>query len=394
MSKFQQHCEEIAERFLQTAVIVDDQARIDDSFVPPVSLKTPDRHTLARNPEEIIQAETDACRTLDARLLVDSFSERGLICAVIAPRPFTESSANVAIAARRADIVILDWQLNGDGGRQAISILNKILEADAGDRLRLIALYTGEQNISEIGRTIARELESVGWKFNLCDRDLVLSLGHCRIVIYAKSDTKLTKDLKDRSLSELEVPKRLISDFANMTTGLLPSVTLTSLAAIRENAHKILDKFHAGLDAAFLSHRACLPSPADSQQHLVSQIAAELHAIMDDAAATTDPAGIKAITEWLEASAGQDADFTFGSDKKLTFKQTVSLLDRGIDREPGSLNKKKDFRKLTAGFSGKRENGNDLDLQMAWMINFRTVFNSPNPILHLGTVLRKRNLTW
>ena len=76
-----------------------------------------------------------------------------------------------------------------------------------------------------------------------------------------------------------------------MTEGLLPSIALTSLTAIRENSHKVLDKFHAELDPAFLAHRAGLPAPEDSQQHMVDQLASELHAVMDDAAAKESPAG-------------------------------------------------------------------------------------------------------
>jgi len=389
VSNFQQRCVEIAERFLQTAVIVDDQARIDDSVRPPGPLTTPGRHTSARSREETAQVETDERHSLDARLLVDSFADRGLICAVIAAKPDTASTETVARAARRADIVILDWQLNGDSGERALSILREILRIDAGDRLRLIAIYTGEQDISGIGRTIAQKLKTQEREFELCDREVALSLGHCRIVIYAKSKTSLTSDLKDRTISEQDVPKRLISDFAEMTTGLLPSVALTSLAAIRANAHKILQKFHVGLDAAFLAHRACLPVPEDSQQHMVSQLASELHAIMDDAAATQNPAGIEAIKEWLVSSAGQNADFTFATDKRLSFEETVALLEQGLDRKNGTL-RKKDFGILTAGFARTEDPMNELDHQLAWMINFRTVFSAPPPILHLGTVVRKR----
>ncbi len=389
VNDFRQRCEAIAERFLQTAVILDDQACIDDSFRPPVPLKKPDRHTLAQPPEEMARSEAVARHSLDARLLVDSFSERGLICAVVAPRPGSASATTVALAARRADIVILDWQIDDDNGKRALSILGAILQGDAEGRLRLIAIYTGEQDISGIGRIIAQNLKEHGWEFALNDRGLVLSLGHCRIVIYAKFGTSLTPDLKDRSISEIDVPKCLISDFADMTMGLLPIVALTSLSAVRENAHKILGRFHAKLDAAFLTHRACLSAPGDSQQHIVGQIADELRAMMDDATASTNPTGIEAIREWLEASAGPNADFIFGEGKKLCFEQTVDLLNLGLAKKPGPLSKNKDYNIITAGFDRTGSPKNELDLQFAWMINFRTVFNAPPPILHLGTVLRK-----
>jgi len=197
-------------------------------------------------------------------------------------------------------------------------------------------------------------------------------------------------ELKERSVSEDELPKRLIGDFASMTGGLLPGVALTSLAAVRENAHKLLDRFHTDLDAAFLTHRACLQTPSDSQRHVVSQIASELHAIMDDATATGDPAGIDAIKGWLTASVGADTEFVFDANKKLSFTETVDLLDKGLGQSPGTLNKRKDFSILTSGFSKEGVNGNELDHRLAWMISSRTVFNSPSPRLHLGSVLRKQ----
>jgi hypothetical protein len=393
VNNFRQRCINVAERFLQTAVIVDDQAYIDDSSRPPGRLKTPNRETtaMAQASDLAEQTQASARHDLDAKLLVDSFAERGLICAVIAPRPGIPLASTVGRTARRADIVLLDWQINDDDGKRALSILNQILLEDKGERLRLIAIYTGEQDIVGIGRTIREELEKLQCKFNVDDRGVAISFGHTRIVVYAKAETHLISTLKDRSVSEQEIPEHLISDFAEMNSGLLPCAALTSLTAIRDNAHKILDRFDSTLDAPFLAHRACLPDPSDSEQHIVSQIASELHSIMDDATVSEKPAGMEAIKEWLEASFGANADVTFAANKKLSFADTVALLDQGIGERPGVLSKKNDYEILTAGFDRDRNPENKLDLQLAWLINFRTVFNAPPPILHLGTVVGKRD---
>ena len=55
-----------------------------------------------------------------------------------------------------------------------------------------------------------------------------------------------------------DLPERLVQDFAAMTEGLLPGIALTSLTAVREGAHRVLDQFCADLDPAFLAHRACI----------------------------------------------------------------------------------------------------------------------------------------
>ena len=396
MTQFRRRCKEIAGRFLQTVVIIDDEAFIGDPPPSPRPLVTPDRHTPARGTSDEAQEapdhETRYSHSLNAGVLVESFSRRGLVCAVVTPQSSDEANAVepndiVAPATKRADIVILDWRLNNDYGERTMSIFKDILESDGDGRLRLIAVYTGEQDISRIGQTILQELDG----FEGDEHNVVLSRGHCRIVIYAKSATSLAPNLVDRSVSESDMPERLIGDFSNMTEGLLPSMALTSLATIRENAHRILDRFDAKLDPAFLTHRACLPFPDESQQHMTTQLASELHALMSDTVATRDPAGMETIEDWLNSSLGTDTDLAFGEGKTASRDETIALLKEGFGkRKPNDLSKTRGFRQLTRGFSNGEDADNQLDRRLAWMFNFRTVFNAPSPILRLGSVLRRK----
>ena len=403
MTEFHRRCEDIAARFLQTVVIVDDEAYIEGPSGTAGPLVTPTRRMVAQSAtdkaEELAEGEREINHRLNAGVLVETFSRRGLICAVIAPR-FDEGGGDasltdmVAPAVKRADIVILDWRLNNDSGKKTMSILKNILERDTaidpGGRLRLVAVYTGEQNLSGIGGIILEGLEGfVGDK-----RGVVLSRGHCRITIYAKSDTPLAPDLSDRSVSESELPARLIGDFTQMTEGLLPGIALTSLAVIRENSHRILDRFDAALDPAFLTHRACLPFPDDSQQHMATQFANELHALISDAVATANPnpADMEAVEDWLNSSLGPGAGLSFGEGKVASREETIELLRKGFERaKPNCLSKKTGFRRLTGGFSKGVDEESALDRRLAWMFNFRTVFNAPSPILRLGSVLRRRD---
>ena len=278
---YKERCAKIAERFLLTAVIVDDEAQIQNSPRPTASLKVPDRHVLGRTLEGEGTSDTNEdsaqsrdMHTLDASTLIDAFAKHGLICAVIAPsEDGSLTNDTVVPAARRADMVILDWQLHRDNGKKALELLEKLLKDDDIGRLRLIAIYTGENNIRAIGSTIQKKFQQQGWDFQSNESDVELSCGHCRIVIYAKSGTSLASGLEDRAISEDAIPKRLIGDFADMTKGLLPSIALTSLAAIRENAHKVLDSFSSELDPAFLAHRACLPVTTPSSMWSTCSIA-------------------------------------------------------------------------------------------------------------------------
>lgn len=395
---YKERCAKIAERFLLTAVIVDDEAQIQNFPKPTPALKAPDRRALGRTLEgEGTRATNEDSahsrdrHTLDASTLTDAFAKYGLICAVIAPsKDGSLTNDTVVPAARRADMVILDWQLHQDGGKKALELLKKLLKDDDIGRLRLIAIYTGENKISEIGSTIQEKLQQQGWDFQSNESYVELSYGHCRIVIYAKSYTSLAPDLEDRAISEDAIPKRLIEDFADMTKGLLPSIALTSLAAVRENAHKVLDSFSAELDPAFLAHRACLSIPDDSQQHVVSLLDSELHAIMDDASIQGGPANIEAIQEWLLSKFEHNKIFEFDQGKELSFDEVTCLLEEGLSQKKTSL-RDRNFRFLSSGFTKNGHDPEDLDRQLAWMFNFRTVINSPSPILQLGTALQSQD---
>ena len=68
----------------------------------------------------------------------------------------------------------------------------------------------------------------------------------------------------------------------------------------------MLERFAPDLDPAFLTHRACLPQPPESEQHMVEQIASELHGIMEGAVSSrASPAGIAAIELWLKSRFGK-----------------------------------------------------------------------------------------
>lgn len=394
MSRLLERSIRVAEAYLQTAVIVDDRAWLGDAYKAPTPLVTPGRVS-ARTPEapEAESVAVELRHNLDVKPLVDAFAERGIICGVIAPTPGASVTAMAVGAAMRADIVLLDWQMESDDGGTARSIIADLVRKDKGDRLRFIAIYTGEKTLTEIGEKIADTLRKVG-KPRFLDRrrKVTLQHGHTRISIYAKSNS-LPVRLMDRSVSEEELPPRVIKDFAQMTNGLVPAVALTALAALRSNASRILDKYHAGMDAPFLAHGACLPHPEDASRHLAAGIAAEAASVIESAVFAHDPANVDAIMDWVTDSFGNEPVFDFGDGKRLDAGQIRSLFADGYDHQ-NVLSKKENSRDrfaLTNVISNRNNNGDCLDLELSWLTNFRTVYDdSPPPILRLGTVIRKR----
>lgn len=382
-NNFDERCREIARRFLVSAVIVDDEPYYPEAQVGP--LRTPSRA------DRTVDDEKPAGRggqSLDVGAIAESFSKVGLICGVV--KPAGDGDVDVA-AVERADLVVIDWKLDDDGKR-AMKLIRSILDSDRDkdQRLRLIVVYTGESGIGGIGKQISENLRYHEYLFEGVSKDLpvTLSRGHCHIEIYAKPDTPLDPELKNRSVSYADLPERLIDDFVRITAGLMPSIALVALTAVRENPHRVLDKFDSGLDAAFLAHRACLPIPDDSEQHMVAQIASELRAIMEEKVRRKQPAGMDAIKLWIEKFKGSESiEFGGGS---IPRQEVFDMLEKGLAvSKPNSLSMSKAHSVLTAGFA-RDEDGDpkNLDLRLAWMTCFRAI-DPPDKKLWLGTAVRR-----
>ncbi len=369
---------DFAQRFLQTAVVVDDEAYMALGGVdgPRAEVVAPSRHTRASSQDDRAPVDRGSVHTLNASSVMDSFSALGVICGVVGP---TDSAMQTM---RQADIVILDWLLLDGKPQRALKLLRELL-AGEGDRnsLRLVAIYTGEARLEEICAAVFEELTKAHLDPVKDETKTTISYRHGRLVLYAKSDVNLVEPLKHRSVAEEDLPGRLVKDFALMTSGLLPGIALASLTAVREGAHRVLDRFCPELDPAFLAHRACLSNPDDAERQIVNHVAEELRGLMDNAVANESPAGADAVERWIRSKGDGAASFQF-RDRKLDLEQTIALANKGLKASELSDNA---FGGLTAGFSG-----NDvvaLDERLAWIMSFRTVYNAPPPILWLGSIV-------
>ena len=373
---FVAHSRRIAKRFLQTAVVVDDQAIMSSSRRerPPDEVKVPDRHARGVASEERAPARRWSEHNLDARPLVDGFARAGVICGVVSPG---ESTMEVV---RQADIVVLDWRLKEDDPDYCLDLLAELVTKADRHSLRLVSFYTGEPDLEAISEKVYERLQGAGLEPEREGDSLGMSYRHGRVVLYAKPDVWLVGGAAGLRVSEENLAERLVDDFAEMTKGLLPNIALTSLAAVRECAHKVLDRFSAELDPAFMAHRASLTDPEDAERQIVSQVAEEFRGLMDDAVSAVAPAGNQAVEGWLRRSNGQQ-QFQFGG-RSLNMEQTVSLAIGGLK---SSALGEGTFRSLTAGFAGREVGG--LDERLAWIMSSRTVFDAPAPSLWLGSVV-------
>ncbi|RUQ46485.1 hypothetical protein D8M30_13280, partial [Corynebacterium pseudodiphtheriticum] len=144
-----------AKEFAQTMIVVDDEAK-GTPTVEQVTTLTAPRRAAARaageGRDEVSKGST-IVHQLDSKLLIDTAMELGLICSILCPATKDEDIVSrVVKAAERVDIVSLDWEMFGDSGKTAISLIRGIVLSDLKKmgRLRLISIYTGDKRLSDI----------------------------------------------------------------------------------------------------------------------------------------------------------------------------------------------------------------------------------------------------
>ena len=391
---FADHCREIARSFLLTAVVVDDELSVHSNQPVQGDLTKPGQAAPVRRGPTSVDPQLHPPRPLKVNPITWSFARHGMVCGVVSPQEGQNDLDSLAKAVARTDVVILDWRLSRRTGADALPLLKRILTEDQPHRLRLIAFYTGERDLEAIRDKIVDGLNSL----DASDREVStadaqrssIDFGACRIVVYGKPGSSPAEPRN--VVKEVELGDRLIADFADMVEGLLPSLVLTALAAVRDNVHRVLERFGRDLDPAFLAHRACLPQPQESEQHIVEQIASELHGIMDDAIGKESPAGIKVIEQWIRGRF-QGGTIVFGSDesgKTMSNDEVLAMLEHGVEKKRGPLRKDgKDYYILSHGFSGGAVNSRELDRRLASAKSFRQVVADTERQLSIGTVVRR-----
>lgn len=392
---FADHCREIVQRFLLTAVVVDDELSASPDARDLGEAARSGRRA-ARGAPQRVDPPSPPSRPLRVKPLTASFADAGMVCGVLPPPQDDDGLDTIAKAIAPADIIILDWRLSRATGANALPLLERILAEDQPHRLRLIAFYTGESHPTVRNEVVAslNSLSGPDRKVSTrSDGNGAIDYGPCRIVVYAKSDSSALE--RSIIVPERDLANRLIGDFADMVEGLLPSLVLTALAAVRENVYQVLERFAPDLDPAFLTHRACLPQPTESEQHMVEQIASELHGIMEGAVSgvsRASPAGITAIELWLKSRFGDDP-VVFDKGRKMSHTEALAMLTHGIDDRPGPLEQGKregkDFDILSYGFSRGASNSRALDRRLASAMTFRQVLGDTSRQLTMGTVVRR-----
>jgi hypothetical protein len=443
---FRQHSESIVRRFLQTIVVVDDRAFFhpEESLGPTEPVISPIRPRFTGTPESlpaqqeepavteaeitgdsslevkepsIDQAETpketskDRAHVLDAKYLIESFAERGMVCAVLRPQDFEVEHLDKKIypLAVRSDIVMLDWVLHQDveGTKVTELIAEMTKKAAEQHRLRLIVVYTGELGLFGIVERIEEALREAGITDVGKEGDFTLVSGPSRITVYAKNNLGgigLADELRARAIPADQLPDRLISEFTEMTAGLVSNVALDSLAALRSNTHRVLSTFNPDMDAPFLAHRAMLPQPEEASNLLVNLVGTELMAVLEGyqvGSAADESSGVDVIKAWIERSEALGYEFakrfSVGSkDSSNALSQLLTLLRKGVadgtlKNQFASFKNDPHKRGLTDKLRPASKNADELEHRFAVLTTLKSDYRSQSnpPALFPGTLLKE-----
>jgi len=396
-----------AERFLQTVVVVDDNAYTSTDTSPGLvaSLggESIDEFEAAED-QEPANPDSESFETV---VIVEGFADLGMNCAVLAPGAGEEGedAARLIKLATRADVVILDWVIrswedmsatHGSRDRTTLGLLLEVLRHDAssGSRARLVCIYTGKGDaaavIDEVEEALTNEFQDV----RVHDDRARIDVGGVRIVLLRKhrevpipgSETVIAADL----------PSRVVREFGQFAAdGLLPEIALDSLSAVRDQAHKLLRRFNGDLDPALISHRSTT-TPAVAEQLVLSLIGDELGAIVA-AADTVSALRDDRVESYVRTRLGGRSDIPYWKNRattstsKLTNDDAFDVLTRKSGKTLDSKISRSSLL-LDGEYATVRSRAYDIDLRFSALSSLSRDRNfdgehSPVPELRLGALL-------
>ncbi|MBU0485390.1 MAG: hypothetical protein KKB30_12870 [Proteobacteria bacterium] len=345
------------------------------------------------------------------RDLMESFARYGIVCALYEPRKGFKSdpTSDLFCLCERADVVILDWDLHTDDGDGVSALLAELIKKSAAalpHHVRLCALYTDRPNLHQIMDRLLEKLTQQGCPVDVIEEKLQLISGATRISIFGKPHTAgRPPEDKPYEVEEADLADTVISEFASLHHGLMPAFALHGLASVRRNTKRLMDRFDAKLDGAFLLHRALVLDDRDAFDELPDLLSDEILAVLEDtrlnretvskiaSAAIEQLPIVKAGRTWTN-SAGKalDCDPIFrelllGGETKFR----ASLKKSNQEKELG----KGGFRGITAqllkDFDEKLNSGESWAERLAALFCNRTQYGDDGRKLSFGTVVRHKN---
>ncbi|GAM08390.1 hypothetical protein OR1_00661 [Geobacter sp. OR-1] len=292
------------ENFVQTVVFVDDKIYapspkgtvIEEKKVSAPKVRKPATKSVAKKPIDLAVYDNEKLEetaTFSPHDIQASFAKKRIVCSLHQPikRKSVGIESDTYKLCASADIVIVDWDLYGDAGENAKTLIeNLVLQSLEEDphQLRLVLIYTDNPNLFDISDRVSERLIAKipkGIEYKDADKGLAFHTLNARVVVLGKPAIRLD-EFKPFEVRESELADRAIAEFCKLTNGMLQGGILMGLATIRKQSRKILTKFHSGLDAAFLTHRALSLPHEEAFDHITPLLVAEIEAVLEDSLPT------------------------------------------------------------------------------------------------------------
>ena len=401
-SLFFETSKKIANQFLQNIVFIDDKA----------------------------YSNTDNTNLdFDALKISQVFAESKKICAVYKPEKLADID-NLTELATKADVTVLDWQINIEQeqvaneeedaedddprGPHTKRIIRTVLtdSVTGAGSLKLIVIYTGETDLNGITDEIYTDLTAhgvVGLKKEACQ----IKTDNAKIMIIAKPDLEGNGEPKFKHTPELnkfvvtyeDLPGFILTEFSRMTSGILSNFALNSLAILRNNTFRLINSFDKELDTGFILHRILLPIQDEAGNHLVEIFSDSMRAILNYNK-SSELLDVERLKEWVDQrnfgkevtvagkSFNVDSDFVNDCIEKNFIQAVINKLDKA----PTDNQKKK----ITSYFNNLfkeqpdiffQENEKNINEKFSILTHHRSnhKLESTNPRLTLGTIIKEEN---
>ncbi|ARE41332.1 hypothetical protein RGUI_3191 [Rhodovulum sp. P5] len=404
-----------AAEFIQTAVFVDDRIyeRQDNttgdtkSVVAPKTRKKAIKSVEAEDP--IQEAEIGESDSLpDARDIVTSFAKKQIVCSLYQPKKTAKYSpeSDIFPLCKAADVVILDWDLFGDGGERASELAEGLVTQavkDVPEQLRLILIYTQEANLFDIANRLYEKITgSIGDSLVPRPEDggLAFHTENSRVVVLGKPGRTRTQEQEAFVVDESDLADAAISEFAKLASGLLHAASLLGLSEIRKNSRKILSKFHHDLDAGFLTHLSLSLPEEDASSHVIPLLVSEIESVLEDALARPlVPKGL--LADWCNNVwiPGEHLGNIFKKDG-VDYRKVAKLLctegfkaaraEEDATPNPDAEKKKnKNTRKAAQIFLPSADSS--ANQRFSHLMSSRTFYGNKDKTLKLGSVVHQKD---
>ena len=305
MPTFAELSKDIVCHFLHSVILADDRIEFKSESLPAI-INHPTRESTAFTSTDTEVKVSE--KTIDVKPILDEFMLKGIPCSFLA---LNESiKPNIYIRNfEKADAIILDWQVNSDGGEFILQILESLIGNDKRN-LKVILIYTGFPHLKSIIQKIKEKFNDIAFETEP-NHGCSIRYGSTSISVYAKTILSVDSELASRVLSDNQLVDALISDFTNITSGLVSNAALKAISIIRQNTHKLISLFNNNLDPAFLANRCLLTNSSDSEEQLLDIIGSEIKSLFvcNDAVM---PISKEVIREYIiEFLPDRETDFLF-----------------------------------------------------------------------------------